>query len=423
MRPHRRALFIAEHSPGAGDCEEHWSSCHTPPPVPSSPDFGPGPSPSLPPSFGGIPSYPPVFPPAPAPGHNGRRDQGGGMQGYGPPPPGVGGAGDHDRRQFVKYVLIAAGVIAFVSLILLGVSVAVRRRQVRRRRQALLSPSINAGGAANVDGGGGHGHEWGGGGVVHHVWNIRTVGLDEASISSIAVNRYRAGAGLLGAADCSVCLGEFQDGELVRLLPKCAHAFHVPCIDTWLRAHVNCPICRSDVLDPAVTAASASGGGGSESVESSSSPPADPDANANAAADQDGAASDAAPDHEGEESDGRDTSPAQEDQQEQSSSAQPPPPPPELLCPLPRNVRRAASMDAVAVSTAADVAELDRLPEEAPEEEQIGGRRKRWPGPSRAKASGSDHRSNLSTDRLAPSGVPRSFFSRHCRARSSVLPL
>jgi hypothetical protein len=346
------------------------------------------------------------------------------MHGYGPPPPGVGGAGDHDRRHFVKYVLIAAGVIAFISLILLGVSVAVRRRRVRRRRQALLAPSINAGGAANVDdGGGGHDHEWGGGGggVVHHVWNIRTVGLDEASISSIAVTRYRAGAGLLGASDCSVCLGEFQDGELVRLLPKCAHAFHVPCIDTWLRAHVNCPICRSDVLDPAVTAASSSSGGGSESVGSSSSPPpADPDANANAAADQAGAASDAAPDHE-EESDGRDASPAQEDQQEQSSSAQPPPQ--ELLCPLPRNMRRAASMDAVAVSTAADVAELDRLPEEAPEEEQIGGRRKRCTGRSRAKPSGSGHRSNLSTDRLVPSGVPRSFFSRHCRARSSVLPL
>ena len=344
------------------------------------------------------------------------------MQGYGPPPPGVGGAGDHGRRHFVKYVLIAAGVIAFVSLILLGVSVAVRRRQVRRRRQALLAPSVNAG-AANVDDGGGeHDHEWGGGGggggVVHHVWNIRTVGLDEASISSIAVTRYRAGAGLLGAADCSVCLGEFQDGELVRLLPKCAHAFHVPCIDTWLRAHVNCPICRSDVLDPAVTAAASGGGGGSESVGSSSSPPADPDANANAAADQVvGAASDAAaPDHEEEQSDGRDASPAEEDQQEQSSSAEPPPP--ELLCPLPRNVRRAASMDAVA-----DVAELDRLPEEAPEEEQIGGRRKRCTGPSRAKPSGSGHRTNLSTDRLAPGGVPRSFFSRHCRARSSVLPL
>ncbi|OQU81670.1 hypothetical protein SORBI_3006G100200 [Sorghum bicolor] len=414
MRPHRRALF-----PGAGDCEDPWSAgCQTPPPVPSSLDYGPGPSPSLPP-FAGIPLCPPLLQPSPAPAHNGRRDQGGGMQqGYGPPPPGVGGdADDHARRHFVKYALIAAGVIAFVSLILLGVSVAVRRRQVRRRRQALLAPSLNAGGAANVDDGGG---EWGGGGgggggggVVHHVWNIRTVGLDEASISSIAVTRYRAGAGLLGAADCSVCLGEFQDGEL------CAHAFHVPCIDTWLRAHVNCPICRSDVVDPAVTAAVPGGGGGSESVGSSSSPPpGDPDANANAAADQVAAASDAASDHEGEESDGRDASPAEDDQQEQPSSAEPPP---ELLCPLPRNVRRAASMDA-----AADVAELDRLPEEAPEEEQIGGRRKRWTGtgPTRAKASGSGHRSNLSTDRLAaPSGVPRSFFSRHCRARSSVLPL
>lgn len=417
MRPRRRALFPL-HSAGAGACGDPWADCQTPPPVPSTPDSGPGPSPSLPP-YGDLPC-PPVLSPSPAPAHNGRRNQGG-TQGYGAPP----GAGDHDRRHLVKYALIAAGVFAFVCLILLGVSVAVRRRQVRRRRQALLAPPPIPEGAANVGGGGGHDHGWdGAGGVVHHVWNIRTVGLDEASISSIAATRYRAGAGLLGAADCSVCLGEFQDGELVRLLPKCAHAFHVPCIDTWLRAHVNCPVCRSDVLDPAVTADS---GGGGES--SSSPPPADPDASPNGGSDQVGLASDAAPDHEGEESGGLDASPAQEDQQERPSSAQPLPPPPELLCALPRNVRRAASMDAVAVSTAASVAELDRLPEvAAPEEEQIGGRRKRWTGPcpcpSRPKASGSGHRSNLSTDwLLAPSGVPRSFFSRHSRARSSVLPL
>jgi hypothetical protein len=31
-----------------------------------------------------------------------------------------------------------------------------------------------------------------------------------------------------------VCLGEFNDGELVRL-PCCEHPFHAPCIDTWLR--------------------------------------------------------------------------------------------------------------------------------------------------------------------------------------------
>jgi Ring finger domain len=90
---------------------------------------------------------------------------------------------------------------------------------------------------------------------IHHVWYIRTVGLDEATIESIAVTKYQAGSVLLGSADCSVCLGDFQDGDLVRLLPKCGHAFHVPCIDTWLRAHVNCPVCRSGVIDPVVTGA------------------------------------------------------------------------------------------------------------------------------------------------------------------------
>jgi len=251
--------------------------------------------------------------------------------------------------------------------------------------------------------------------VVHHVWYIRTVGLDEAAINSIAVTPYRAGRGLLGAADCSVCLGEFHDGELVRLLPKCGHAFHVPCIDTWLRAHVNCPLCRSDVLDPAVTAGE----------ETGSNPPADPDANANVQAEQRAAAaSDAIPDHEEESSgQGAAASPAQEDQQEQPSSPEPPPPPQQQLFrpPPPRNVRRAASMDAAIASAAAeaDPAALERLPAAAPEEEQIGARRKRCC----AKASGSGHRSNRSTDRPAAGGVPRSFFSLHSRARSSVLPL
>lgn len=81
---------------------------------------------------------------------------------------------------------------------------------------------------------------------MHHVWYIRTVGLDEATIASIAAVEYRRGVGRGG--DCAVCLGEFSDGELVRLLPRCAHPFHAPCIDTWLRAHINCPICRSPVV-------------------------------------------------------------------------------------------------------------------------------------------------------------------------------
>jgi E3 ubiquitin-protein ligase RNF38/44 len=47
------------------------------------------------------------------------------------------------------------------------------------------------------------------------------------------------------AATCSVCLGAFQTGETVRLLPVCLHLYHVECIDPWLDAHSTCPICRS----------------------------------------------------------------------------------------------------------------------------------------------------------------------------------
>ncbi|PAN23830.1 hypothetical protein PAHAL_4G121600 [Panicum hallii] len=47
------------------------------------------------------------------------------------------------------------------------------------------------------------------------------------------------------AATCSVCLGAFQTGETVRLLPVCLHLYHAECIDPWLDAHSTCPICRS----------------------------------------------------------------------------------------------------------------------------------------------------------------------------------
>ena len=32
------------------------------------------------------------------------------------------------------------------------------------------------------------------------------------------------------------------------LLPKCNHAFHISCIDTWLRSHTNCPLCRVGIV-------------------------------------------------------------------------------------------------------------------------------------------------------------------------------
>ncbi|CAI9098206.1 OLC1v1034815C1 [Oldenlandia corymbosa var. corymbosa] len=47
---------------------------------------------------------------------------------------------------------------------------------------------------------------------------------------------------------CAVCLSEFNQGDEVRVLPGCAHTFHVSCIDKWLNLHRNCPLCRAETL-------------------------------------------------------------------------------------------------------------------------------------------------------------------------------
>lgn len=46
--------------------------------------------------------------------------------------------------------------------------------------------------------------------------------------------------------ECCICLGEFVDGERVRVLPNCEHGFHVECIGKWLvGARDSCPTCRT----------------------------------------------------------------------------------------------------------------------------------------------------------------------------------
>ncbi|KAG6512018.1 RING-H2 finger protein ATL46-like [Zingiber officinale] len=60
-----------------------------------------------------------------------------------------------------------------------------------------------------------------------------------------------SGSGPSTSSDCAVCLSRFRPGDELRLLPACRHAFHSPCIDTWLRSPAaSCPLCRSPVHLP-----------------------------------------------------------------------------------------------------------------------------------------------------------------------------
>ncbi|KAG6571657.1 E3 ubiquitin-protein ligase, partial [Cucurbita argyrosperma subsp. sororia] len=84
--------------------------------------------------------------------------------------------------------------------------------------------------------------------TLHEPWHVATNGLDEAMVKSITVCKYKRGDGLVEGSDCSVCLSEFQEDDSLRLLPKCSHAFHLQCIDTWLKSHSNCPLCRANIV-------------------------------------------------------------------------------------------------------------------------------------------------------------------------------
>ncbi|KAH0727237.1 hypothetical protein KY284_003102 [Solanum tuberosum] len=78
--------------------------------------------------------------------------------------------------------------------------------------------------------------------------DIRTVSLHPSVISTITIRKYKGGEGLIEGTECSVYLSEFREDETFKILPTCNHAFHIPCIDTWLKSHTNCPMCRASIV-------------------------------------------------------------------------------------------------------------------------------------------------------------------------------
>ncbi|XP_010423485.1 PREDICTED: RING-H2 finger protein ATL73 [Camelina sativa] len=73
-------------------------------------------------------------------------------------------------------------------------------------------------------------------------------GIKKRALKLIPVDSYSPEL-KMKATECLICLGEFLEGETVRVLPKCNHGFHVKCIDTWLLSHSSCPTCRQSLLE------------------------------------------------------------------------------------------------------------------------------------------------------------------------------
>lgn len=134
-------------------------------------------------------------------------------------------------------IMLSAIVILFaVVIFMVGLHiyarwylVRLRRRQVERRRQRRVS-------RAHI--------------VLYADRGLPSAavdrGLEPAVLNSLPVFLYSPKADQ-PPLECAVCLSEFEEKEIVRLLPKCNHSFHIECIDMWFRSHSTCPLCRSPV--------------------------------------------------------------------------------------------------------------------------------------------------------------------------------
>ncbi|KAL8089509.1 hypothetical protein AgCh_039109 [Apium graveolens] len=84
---------------------------------------------------------------------------------------------------------------------------------------------------------------------------VIALGLNAAAIDSIPNFLHGSVSSISSIGfdeECSICLAMFEDGERVKVLPECLHAYHSDCVDKWLTNKSSCPLCRSS-LDSTAT--------------------------------------------------------------------------------------------------------------------------------------------------------------------------
>ncbi|KAF5729390.1 putative RING-H2 finger protein ATL71 [Tripterygium wilfordii] len=90
----------------------------------------------------------------------------------------------------------------------------------------------------------------------HDSATVVELGLYEATANSyprLLYSQAKLDKGDAIAQSCSICLADYKERDMVRLMPECDHIFHLQCIDPWLRLHTTCPMCRSSLSSTSMT--------------------------------------------------------------------------------------------------------------------------------------------------------------------------
>ncbi|GLJ48142.1 hypothetical protein SUGI_1016620 [Cryptomeria japonica] len=71
--------------------------------------------------------------------------------------------------------------------------------------------------------------------------------LPKKVLKALPMGLYEIEEGAEERMECSICLSEVENGEIVRSLPNCHHQFHRECIDKWFAINCCCPLCKTQV--------------------------------------------------------------------------------------------------------------------------------------------------------------------------------
>jgi hypothetical protein len=70
-----------------------------------------------------------------------------------------------------------------------------------------------------------------------------------STATQAGVNAEETAPSFTRCTECSICIDDFEPGDILIILPRCQHAFHKDCIKPWvLERQGRCPLCKTGVL-------------------------------------------------------------------------------------------------------------------------------------------------------------------------------